>query len=192
MTAGNRMRNNLGRRFKLPTPAIFTIVPTCMNAEAKQIIALLELAPLPQEGGFFRRTWVSQERLAGGRAASSAILFLITPGNFSALHRVRAEELWCFHSGDAVEHVQLDPRDRSIRQTLLGADALKNQAPQVVVPGTVWQGARLDASRLSRGWALFSCSLTPGWTEASFELGERPALTETFPAHAAWIAALTR
>ena len=53
-----------------------------MNAEAEKIIAQLGLAPLPREGGFFRPSWVSTARLANGRAAGSAIWFLLT-----ALHR---------------------------------------------------------------------------------------------------------
>lgn len=47
-----------------------------MNAEAQEMIARLGLAPLPHEGGFFRQTRISRGRLADGRAAGSAILFL--------------------------------------------------------------------------------------------------------------------
>ena len=176
-----------------------------MNAEAEKIIAQLGLEPLPREGGFFRQTWVSSTQLANGRAAGSAIWFLLTPGDFSALHRLPAEELWHFYSGDPVEHVQLfrpaqnpepveglDPATREARVTRLGLEFDAREVSQLVVPGGVWQGARIAPGPNPRGWALLGCTLTPAWDEREFELGSRAALTREFPAAAGWIAALTR
>jgi predicted cupin superfamily sugar epimerase len=175
-----------------------------MNAEAQELIARLGLEPLPQEGGFFRRTWVSTERLANGRAAGSAILFLLTAENFSALHRLETDELWHFCAGDPVEHVQFDPRERSARRVRLGPE-VPADAAQLIVPGKVWQGARLAEAEAAvaataspsrgafrRGWALLSCTLTPAWDEREFTLGRRDELTRAFPKQAALIAALTR
>ena len=162
------------------------------------MIARLGLAPLPQEGGFFRQTWVSGERLANGRAAGSAILFLLTAETFSSLHRLETDELWHFCAGDPVEHVQLDPRDGSVKSIRLGPDA-PTETSQLIVPGKIWQGARLvdrgDAAArttMSRGWALLSCTLAPAWDEREFTLGRRDELTRGFPNHAALIAGLTR
>jgi predicted cupin superfamily sugar epimerase len=175
-----------------------------MNAEAQELIARLRLKPLPHEGGFFRQTWVSAERLASGRAAGSAILFLLTADNFSALHRLETDELWHFCAGDAVEHVQFDPREPSVRRIRLGPDVPVDSA-QLIVPGKVWQGARLAETAATaatpapvaratvrRGWALMSCTLTPAWEEREFTLGRREELTRAFPDQAALIAALTR
>src|SRR5687767_4055852 len=114
-----------------------------MTPEARQIIAQLELAPLPREGGYFRVVWTSTTRLPSGRAGTSAIYFLITDDDFSALHRLRAEELWHFHAGDAVDHVQLDPANKSVTRIRLGPDVLARDQPQLIVRGGVWQGARL-------------------------------------------------
>lgn len=170
-----------------------------MNAEAQEMIARLGLAPLPHEGGFFRQTWVSQERLASGRAAGSAILFLLTAETFSALHRLETDELWHFCAGDPVEHVQLDPRDGSAKRVQLGPDAPVDSA-QLIVPGKVWQGARLAGlgdgtgahATPSRGWALLGCMLAPAWDEREFTLGRRDELVRAFPQQATLIAALTR
>ena len=171
-----------------------------MNAEAERIVTRLGLAPLPLEGGFFRQTWVSPERLASGRPAGSAILFLLTPQDFSAFHRLETAEIWHFCSGDPVEHVQLDPRDGSARLSRLGP-APSTDAPQVVVPGGVWQGARLAgggrsragaAGRRRRGWALLACTLSPAWAEKEFTLGRKAELIRAFPAQAALIGALVR
>lgn len=176
-----------------------------MNAEAEKIIAQLGLEPLPQEGGFFRRTWTSATRLADGRAAGSAIWFLLTADSFSALHRIQSEELWHFHAGDAVEHMQLlrpannpepvaglDPADGPARVNVLGPELAAGQRPQLVVPGGVWQGARLAAGTPVHGWALLGCTVTPAWADGEFELGNRAALTKEFPGATGWIGALTR
>ena len=93
-----------------------------MNEEARQIITQLALAPLPDEGGWFRRTWTSPVRLADGRAAGSAIYFLVTPEDFSALHRLATDEVWLSHAGDALEHVTLDAAGGAARVTRLGGD----------------------------------------------------------------------
>ena len=164
---------------------------TRMNAEAQKIIAKLGLAPLPNEGGWFRQTWQSPAMFRPGRAASSAIYFLVTPEDFSALHRLKTEEVWLFHAGDGLEHVMLDPADGAVRVARLGGDVLAGEVPQLVVPGGVWQGARL-AAESAREWALLSCTMAPAWDEKEFELGKREALAREFPAARGKIAALTR
>ena len=82
-----------------------------MNAAARALIERLGLAPLPEEGGFFRVTWRG--------AHGSAILFLITPEEFSALHRIAQDELWHFHAGDPVEHVRIDPATNNVVEDIL-------------------------------------------------------------------------
>lgn len=154
---------------------------------ASALIARLGLEPLPREGGFFRQTWRSE--------TASAIFFLITPEGFSALHRMTQDEVWFFHAGDPLEHVQLDPRDGTMRVARLGNDVLACDQPQIVVPAGVWQGTRLApaaAGAAVHGFALVSCIVSPPWDERGFTLGARRALTREFPAAAAPIAALTR
>lgn len=153
-----------------------------MNAAARALIDSLGLAPLPEEGGFFRVTWRG--------AHGSAILFLITPADFSALHRIAEDELWYFHAGDPVEHVRIDPGTGVLTTTRLGADVTRGETPQLAVPAGHWQGARLAAT--GHGYALLGCTVTPPWTPAGFKLGARDALTSAFPQHAAAIARFTR
>ena len=162
-----------------------------MNTEAQAIITRLGLAPLPNEGGWFRQTWVSGARWADGRAAGSAIMFLVTPEDFSALHRLKTDEVWFYQAGAAVEHVRLEPGGGAARVTRLGGDVLAGEVPQLVVPGGVWQGARLAAGG-RRGWALIGCTMAPAWAEAEFELGSRAGLAGEFPGARAQIDALTR
>jgi predicted cupin superfamily sugar epimerase len=155
-----------------------------VNATARQLIATLQLEPLAGEGGFFRPTWRS--------ATASAIYFLMTPDDFSALHRLAQDELWHFYGGDRVEHVQFDPHAGSLRVARLGADILAGDEPQVAVPAGSWQGARIAAGAAGHGWSLLGCTVSPPWDERGFALGGRDDLLARFPAHAAWIHALTR
>ena len=69
---------------------------------AKELIERLQLQPHPKEGGYFRETYRSADRLAGAhlppryggdRCAGTAIYYLLTPGTFSALHRLASDEV---------------------------------------------------------------------------------------------------
>lgn len=168
-----------------------------MPASAADLIALFHLEALRHEGGFFRRTYTSAASSTQGRSSGTAIYFLITPADFSALHTLVSDELWHFYAGDPVEHLMLDPGsdlgapDAGVR-THLGIDFLNGQLPQLTVPGGVWQGARLAAGPRSHGWALLGCTLSPGWEEREFTLGDRDALIARFPTWADDIRVLTR
>jgi len=172
-----------------------------MNADAEALIARLGLAPLPHEGGFFRQTWTSPTHLPGGRSAGSAILFVLTDTDFSALHRMPTDELWFSHAGDPVEHVQLLHAPGQPVITCLGDNPLEGHTPQLIVRGGNWQGARIlprNANHSSRdsmpthGWSLLSCTMAPAWDEREFTLGQRAELLREFPQAAPWIHALTR
>ncbi|HVU25548.1 MAG TPA: cupin domain-containing protein [Opitutus sp.] len=155
------------------------------------MIKRLGLVPLPVEGGFFRRTWTGPAQPPAGRSTGTAIYFLVTDTDFSALHRLITDEVWCFHAGDPVEHVQLSPGEPAPRVTRLGGDLAGGQVPQLVVPGGVWQGARL-APGAALGWGLLTCFMAPGWVDGEFALGDRAVLCREFPVAAEWIEALTR
>jgi predicted cupin superfamily sugar epimerase len=164
---------------------------------AAAVARALALEPLPREGGWFRRTYASELAIpagslpslyAGARRTASAILALLTPEGFSALHRLASDEIWCFHCGDPLESLRLHP-DGSGEWVVLGLDLASGQRFQDVVPAHAWQGTRL---RAGGRWALVSCVVTPEFVWDDFELGEREALKERYPAFAEGVAALTR
>lgn len=165
---------------------------------ARAIIEKLKLEPLPFEGGYFRRTYecgeppVSAAQLRRGgsspRLLSTAIYYLVTPEGFSALHRVKSDEMFHFYSGDAVEMVQIDPQGRlSLHQ--IGSDILRGEEPQVLVPKDHWQGLRLKPGG---AWALMGTTVAPGFEYEDFELGSREELTLAYPDLADVICAYTR
>ena len=89
---------------------------------ARQIIERLRLVPLTIEGGYFRETYRPRSRCrpdalpdeyGGDRNVSTAIYYLLTPETFSAIHRVKSDEVFHFYAGDAVEMLQLWPDGRA-------------------------------------------------------------------------------
>lgn len=164
--------------------------------DARRIITLLGLEPHPEEGGFFVETWRSETQIAaealggvydGPRSAGTAIYYLLTPDTFSALHRLKSEEVFHFYLGDPVEMLHLYPDGRA-ETVMLGPDIANGQSPQVVVPAGVWQGARLAEGGEV---ALLGCTVAPGFEFADYEHGQRAELLDGWSAAAPLIEALT-
>lgn len=161
---------------------------------ANDWIKALKLAAHP-EGGWYRETYRSADllpaaglppRFTGPRAASTAIYYLLEAGQFSALHRIRSDEVWHFYAGDAVELTGIDPSG-TLLQWRLGA-VEEGDSPQVVVPAGVWFGARCAAGG---EYALCGCTVAPGFDFADFEMAERSALMAQCPEHRGTIESLT-
>jgi predicted cupin superfamily sugar epimerase len=167
--------------------------PALMKAEVDQIIARHGLEPLPWEGGYFRRTWTSPETVPvpEGRPAGTAILYLMTATEFSALHVLDADELWRYQAGDPAEHVSIDPASGTVRVTLLGPHTREGHESQLVVPAGIWQGAR-PLPGGAKGWSLVAATMTPGWDPAGFILGEPRLMRQRFPGAEEWIRNFSR
>ncbi len=72
--------------------------PIASSLSAADVIRLLGLAPHP-EGGHYRETFRDAATDGSGRAASTAIYFLLAAGEVSRWHRVDAAEGWHWHAG---------------------------------------------------------------------------------------------
>ncbi|MFE9097959.1 cupin domain-containing protein [Streptomyces sp. NPDC007264] len=154
-----------------------------------ELIAHYSLEPIPREGGRFRRTWAGPVR-ADGRPEGTAIVALLTaaPDDYSALHRLPADEIWHFYLGDPLELLFLAP-DGGARTAVLGPDVLGGQQVQLTVPAGTWMGGRVAAGG---SWVLFGCTMAPGFSSEGYEHGEAAELTARYPAEAARIAGLCR
>lgn len=165
--------------------------------DAQYLKDALGLKPLPEEGGFFVETYRADSRLSpaclggdydGERALSTAIYYLLTPDTFSAMHRLRSDEIFHFYLGDPVEMLQLHPNGR-IEEIVLGNDIRARHRQQVLVPAGTWQGAVLVDGG---SYALLGTTVAPAFEFADFELGDRAKLTSLYPAASKVIARLTR
>ena len=155
----------------------------------EEVIAALGLEPHPLEGGFFRETYRTRQKVHGQeRPLATAIYYLLTPASCSALHRLPGDELFHFYLGDPVHQLRLRP-DGSGEVVTLGPDLLAGHRPQVLAPGGVWQGACLaDGGRL----ALLGTTMSPGFAYPDYETADRAEMTRQYPAFAAMIERLTR
>lgn len=132
---------------------------------AAEIIGRLALQPHP-EGGYYRETFRDTALDSRGRAASTAIYFLLEAGQRSHWHRIDAVEIWHFHAGAPLS---LEIADEAGRRTItLGPDVMAGEMPQGIVPPHAWQAAASTGD-----WTLVSCTVAPGFDFATFELAER-------------------
>jgi uncharacterized protein len=163
--------------------------------EAQHWIDRLNLEPHP-EGGWYRQTYRAPLTLphsalpsyAGDRAASTAIYFLLAGDQFSALHRLRSDEVWHFYTGSGlIVHVITPEGD--YRQLLLGSNAAAGEEFQAVVPAGCWFGSSL---RQPNTYALVGCTVAPGFDFADFEIARRNDLAAQYPQHRNIIERLTR
>ena len=131
--------------------------------DVRELIERLQLAPHP-EGGWYRETWRSTASV-GERSAGSAIFFLLETGQQSQWHQVDADEFWLWHAGSELE-LGIAAADGSTAKRLnLGPEVLAGEEPQLMIPAGQWQTARA-----SRGWALVSCLVVPGFDFSGFKL----------------------
>jgi predicted cupin superfamily sugar epimerase len=163
--------------------------------DAAEWIEALQLERHP-EGGYYRQTYVSPDvllqtslpnRFKGNRAASTAIYFLLSGSDFSALHRIQSDEIWHFYAGTGVLLHIIHP-DGHYEMIRLGPDIRSGQTFQAVAPFGSWFGACLEKPE---GFALVGCTVAPGFDFSDFELADREELTRAYPQHTTLIHQLT-
>lgn len=186
-----------------------------------ELAVRLNLAPHP-EGGYYAETYRAAgvipavalpPEFGGERNYSTSILYLLTEGDKSRLHRIRQDEVWHFHLGGPLRLVMISP-EGVLREVILGPDILSGQLPQFAVPAGCWFGAaplkveeqselnpaeppeshrRPDGAWPPRGagYCLMGCTVAPGFDFADFELADGRELIKSFPAQAALIAEFT-
>lgn len=164
--------------------------------DAAYWIEALDLARHP-EGGWFRETYRSPEtlpadalpaRFGGGRSMSTAICFLLEGNDFSALHRIKSDELWHFYAGSPLA-VHVIGGEGAYRMITLGSDPDRGEVFQAAVEAGSWFGASLSNAQ---SYALVGCTVAPGFDFADFEMGERERLCAEYPGHREIIERLTR
>ena len=190
--------NSLATYRRPPLSVNSSSVTTIMSRPTLlDLMRILDLKPLPEEGGFFAETYRSPENVdarglkrghTGSRSLSTAIYYLLTPTSSSSLHKLPGDEMFHFYAGDPVELLELLP-DGSARTVILGPDLRNGMTFQHVVLGGVWQG-----SRLVKGgeYALLGTTMAPGFDYADFVKGHRQELVAKYPAHASFISELLK
>ena len=149
------------------------------------------------EGGAFREVYRSELTIPrnslpvffqGDRNVCTSIYFLLVRGQFSAFHRIAADELWHFYYGDPIVVYEISHSGRLIVHRL-GGDPARGESFQTVVKAGSW-----FASEPAPGgeYGLVGCTVAPGFDFTDFELAERDALVQQYPEHGELIRRLTR
>lgn len=140
----------------------------------------LGLLPHP-EGGFFKETYRCQDQIKvqgseAMRNISTAIYFLLEDKNKSHFHRIKSDELWFHHEGNALEILLLDSSELKIIS--LGKGLEKGESLQAIIPAGKWFAARVKDGK---GFALVSCTVAPGFDFQDFELADLNDLLKEYP-----------
>jgi predicted cupin superfamily sugar epimerase len=137
------------------------------NLSAADLIRLLDLEPHP-EGGHYRQTFRDPRTVDGGRAASTAIYFLLARGERSHWHKVDAVEAWHHHAGAPLMLEIAASAQGPVERVTLGSDIAAGERPQAIVPAHAWQAAESLGN-----WTLVGCTVAPGFEFKGFELAPR-------------------
>ena len=163
--------------------------------DAARWIDHLGLEPHP-EGGYFKEIYRSSVVVPGEvlpgydgpRNLGTAIFFLLQDDQFSALHRIKQDELWHFYAGSTLTVHVIDAAGR-YAPIRMGPDPEAGECLQALVPGGSLFGASMDGNR---GYALVGCTCVPGFDFADFEMPGRDELVRRYPQHRELIEGLTR
>lgn len=166
-----------------------------MHPDAAQLIEALRLRR-HREGGWYAEVHRSRAHVQYDnryrivdRTALTSIYYLLEGGDFSALHRLRSDEMWYFHAGSPLAIYAIDAAAALTVHRLGDPVRYPGTVFSAAVPAGTWLGARLEEND---AWALVSTAVAPGFEFEDFELAQRGVLTAAFPQHAPVIAALTR
>lgn len=149
------------------------------------------------EGGSFLETYRSPLQIPaatlpatfkGDRAAATGIFFLLEHGDFSAFHRIAADEMWHYYDGYTLTIYEIKPDGRMLTHQL-GKYVHLGEHLQLVITAGSWFASRVE---IEDGYTLVGCTVAPGFDFADFELGDRGMLQAEYPAHAGIIEELTR
>jgi hypothetical protein len=145
----------------------------------KDLFRILQLKPHP-EGGYYRETYRSEEKVTTDkgnvRNLCTGIYYLLEDNDKSCFHRISSDEQWFFHQGQAIEIFQII--DGRLVVIQLGNDVEKGELPQVCIPAHTWFAAKIGCST---GYSLVSCTVSPGFDFADFELAARADLIVEYP-----------
>ena len=160
-----------------------------IHADTAALIGHYRFERLPVEGTLFTSTWRSgRETAAGGPAGTAMIgLYAESPLSVSCFHRLDFDEVWHVYGGDPFRLHLLHP-DGRYDSILMGGDPLAGQRVQLVVPARVWQAGCLEPGGR---YALFGCTMSPGFTGGCFEAGVADELARQYPGQAELIRRLS-
>ncbi len=158
-----------------------------MTKNADFWIDTLGLEPHP-EGGYYREVFRSGEkidkdclpdRFTIDHNIFTSIYFLLESGDYSAFHRLKADEIWIFLEGAPLEIFVINNAG-ILQKKILGNDPDHNEDLQVLMQAETWFAVRPTENE---SYTLCCCIMAPGFEFSELELGDKDELIKTFPQH---------
>ncbi len=158
------------------------ITPDRMHPDARAMLAHFQFDRLPVEGTLYKSTYRSASELPNGGPVGTAMIgmYCDEPLSLSCFHRLTHDEVWHFYGGDPLTLYLLHD-DGTSQEIVLGPDPFRGDQVQYLVPAGVWQGGCLVAGGR---YALFGCTMAPGFTGTCFEGAIADQLITTHPGRA--------
>jgi uncharacterized protein len=157
-----------------------------MSYSASDWINLHNLSKHP-EGGHYHEVYRANHQIESNQAKRpicTSIYYLLQRGEFSAFHKIDADEIWHHYAGGSLNIHIISSNGSFLTQQLND----KGQF-QVIVPAGCWFAAELTEHS---DYALVGCTVSPGFVFEHFQLAKRAALIELYPEQHALISRLTR
>ena len=139
------------------------------------------------EGGYFKESFISNDEFKQDKKLWSSIYFLLRTGEVSNFHRLKSDELWYYHDGQALTIYMITPEGDLITRQL-GKDIENGETPQILVP----KGCIFGSAMNNNGYSLVGCMVSPAFEYNEFELFKREYLLELYPNYKDIIIKLTR
>jgi uncharacterized protein len=165
-----------------------------MYPKAQKYIKQLQLKKHP-EGGYYKEVYRSGEiilpehlpkRYKSSRNFSTSIYFLLEGKQFSSFHFLKSDELWHFYDGSSVL-LYIITKNGELSVKKLGRS--KDSELQLTIEKQNWFAAELEDKK---SFAIFGCTVSPGFEFDDFILGKRNDLLKKFPQHSTLIKRLTK
>lgn len=149
-----------------------------ISPKLSKLIEHFQFDKIPIEGTLYKSTYVSQQQLGNSPIGTAIIgLYSEKPKSLSTFHRLKQDEVWHFYEGDPFM-LHLLHENGVYEKVIMGNQVLQGQKVQFVVPANVWQAGELIPGG---EYALYGCTLAPGFTGESFEGGRAADLLKIYP-----------
>lgn len=150
-----------------------------IHPDTAAIMCHYQFQRLPVEGTLFKSTYRSEQTTPESGPVGTAMigLYANSPESVSCFHKLNHDEIWHVYGGDAFTLYLLHP-DGTTEDVVMGLDPAQGQQVQYVIPAGVWQAGCLNEGGR---YALFGCTMAPGFTGDCFEAATVDELCQTYP-----------
>lgn len=143
------------------------------------------------EGGYYKEVFRSQQQVLRPddnktKQACTSIYYLLEDADFSGFHRIASDEIWYFHKGQPLI-IHVIQKDDTLISHELSDEGTGSFS--VIVQAGLWFAAEL---KVSKGFALVSCAVAPGFDFSEFEMAKREELVLQYPQHEALLTRMCR